>query len=223
MMAKKKQKSDPNSLLKSAVLGLVTGLAVLGTIWAIPAVRNSLNPATEFAKVKGPNSDVPIAASSPINMKGKKMFNVQAYQAPELVDVTDWINSSPLTIAGLKGKVILLDFWTFGCINCQNTQPYLNKWQSNYVDKGLVVLGVHAPEFAYERVAENVRNAVKDAKIKYPVVLDNSFSTWNAYGNQYWPARYLIDKDGNVRYNHFGEGAYDETDNVIQTLLKEES
>ena len=150
------------------------------------------------------------------------VFNVEKpYQAPEIAGVNTWINSAPLTIASLKGKVVLVDFWTYSCINCIRTQPYLNSWQAKYASKGLVIIGVHAPEFAFEKVAKNVRGAVKDAKILYPVALDNSFSTWNAYNNQYWPAKYLIDKNGKIRMTHFGEGNYAETETAIQALLKE--
>ncbi len=151
----------------------------------------------------------------------KKKFNVTAYDAPELKNIADWINSDPQTIASLKGKVVLIDFWTYSCINCQRTQPYLNAWYDKYKDDGLVILGVHAPEFAFEKVAENVQDAVLEAQIKYPVALDNDFATWQAYENRYWPAKYLIDKDGQVRYTHFGEGDYTETEETIQALLIE--
>ncbi|HSH55719.1 MAG TPA: cytochrome c biogenesis protein DipZ [Candidatus Limnocylindrales bacterium] len=151
----------------------------------------------------------------------KKSYNVNPYPAPEIQDITAWINSDPQTIAGLKGKVVLIDFWTYSCINCLRTQPYLNAWHDKYKDSGLVILGLHAPEFAFEKVPDNVSNAVKDAKIKYPVALDNNFATWRAYNNKYWPAKYLIDKDGEVRYTHFGEGDYDETESTIQELLRE--
>ncbi len=152
----------------------------------------------------------------------KTLFNVKRpYQAPELSDIQTWINSQPLTLASLKGKVVLIDFWTYSCINCQRTQPYLNKWYDKYKADGLVIIGAHAPEFAFEKVPENVQKAVEQAHIKYPVALDNNFATWSAYKNQFWPAKYLIDKDGQVRYTHFGEGKYSETEEAIQTLLKE--
>ncbi len=151
----------------------------------------------------------------------KQRFNVTAYNAPELKNIAAWINSDPQTITSLKGKVVLIDFWTYSCINCLRTQPYLNAWYDKYKDDGFVILGVHAPEFAFEKVTSNVQKAVVDAGIQYPVALDNNFSTWNAYDNRYWPAKYLIDKDGQVRYTHFGEGDYQETEETIQTLLKE--
>lgn len=149
------------------------------------------------------------------------VLNVTPYQAPELKNISAWINSDPLTLAGLRDKVVLIDFWTYSCINCQRTQPYVNAWYDKYRNDGFVIVGVHAPEFSFEKVPDNVRRAVADAGIKYPVALDNDFSTWNAYNNQYWPAKYLIDKNGQVRYTHFGEGDYDTTETAIQTLLKE--
>lgn len=149
------------------------------------------------------------------------VLNVKPYDAPELAGIVDWINTPPLTLGSLRGKVVLIDFWTYSCINCQRTQPYLNKWYDRYHDKDLVIIGVHAPEFAFEKVKANVANAVKDEGIKYPVAMDNNFKTWQAFKNQYWPAKYLIDKDGRVRYTHFGEGAYDTTEQAIQRLLRE--
>lgn len=155
------------------------------------------------------------------NSANSQSNDFDAYDAPELKNIAAWINSEPQTIAGLKGKVVLVDFWTYSCINCMRTQPYLNAWHNKYKDDGLVILGVHAPEFAFEKVTENVQKAVIDANIKYPVALDNNFATWQAYNNRYWPAKYLIDKDGQVRYTHFGEGDYAETEETIQALLNE--
>ncbi len=141
--------------------------------------------------------------------------------APELTGIQQWINSPPLTLASLRGKVVLVDFWTYSCINCQRTQPYLNAWNERYAADGLQIIGVHAPEFAFEKVPANVERAVADATIAYPVALDNDFATWNAYGNRFWPAKYLIDRDGRVRFTHFGEGAYAETETTIRALLGE--
>lgn len=213
------------SVVQPVMKGLLVGLVVLAIGAIIPSIRNRIgNERTTYAKTNGPDSSSQVVQASTLsNEGGKQVFNVQPYPAPELQNVAHWINSAPLTIAGLKGKVILVDFWTFSCSNCQNTQPYLNKWQTAYAAKGLVIIGVHAPEFAYEKVPKNVQDAVKAAKITYPVVLDNDFTTWKAYGNQYWPARYLIDNDGLIRYTHFGEGDYDVTDKNIQTLLNEKN
>lgn len=140
-------------------------------------------------------------------------------QAQELVDVTAWINSPPLTISQLKGKVVLVDFWTYSCINCLRTLPYLTGWYRDYKDKGLVIIGVHTPEFAFEKDPANVQKAVKDLGIEYPVALDNQYATWNAYRNRFWPAHYLIDQNGVLREVHFGEGGYVETENAIRKLL----
>lgn len=142
-------------------------------------------------------------------------------KAPEIAGITHWINSEPLTMASLKGKVVLVDFWTYSCINCLRTLPYMNDWQKKYADKGLVIIGVHAPEFAFEKEIENVKQAIQKYAIQYPVALDNDYATWNNYSNRYWPAKYLIDANGRVRYYHFGEGNYDETEEKIQELLQE--
>ena len=141
--------------------------------------------------------------------------------APELIAGGEWFNSPPLTLEALKGKVVLIDFWTYSCINCQRTFPYLKNWWSKYEDDGLVIIGVHAPEFEFEKNPENVKKALSDFEITYPVMQDNNFETWRAYKNRYWPAKYLINKDGNVVYTHFGEGKYDETEQKIQELLLE--
>ncbi len=142
-------------------------------------------------------------------------------QAPEFVGNQEWFNSPPLTLRGLRGRVTLIDFWTYTCINCLRTLPYLKAWDERYRARGLTIVGVHTPEFAFERDADNVRDAVKSNGLRYPVAQDNEFATWTAYGNQYWPAKYLIDADGVVRYTHFGEGEYEETEAAIRTLLAE--
>ena len=145
----------------------------------------------------------------------------QLGQAPELAGISHWVNSNPTTLANLRGKVVLVDFWTYSCINCMRTQPYLNAWYDRYHAAGLEIIGVHAPEFAFEKVPENVEKAVRDAGIMYPVALDNDFATWHSFHNQYWPAKYLIDKEGTIRWTHFGEGSYDEAENQIRDLLGE--
>ncbi len=149
------------------------------------------------------------------------LFNVPAYKAPELASTGDWFNSQPFKLSDLQGKVVLVDFWTFSCINCIRTLPYLEAWYKAYKDSGFVVVGVHAPEFPFEEVSANVERAVKDRKLTYPVVQDNDMATWRAFSNRYWPAHYLIDKNGRVRREHFGEGEYDETEKAIRALLAE--
>ncbi|TCR83634.1 cytochrome c biogenesis protein CcdA [Rhizobium sp. BK376] len=142
-------------------------------------------------------------------------------QFPSLDGAVEWLNSPPLTKEQLRGKVVLVDFWTFSCINCIHTVPYVRAWAEKYKDQGLVVIGVHAPEFAYEKKIDNVKKAVKDFGLDYPVAVDNNYKIWRAFDNSYWPAHYFIDAKGQIRYHHFGEGAYDESEKVIQDLLAE--
>jgi thiol-disulfide isomerase/thioredoxin len=139
--------------------------------------------------------------------------------APDFTGITSWINSPPLDMKQLRGKVVLVDFWTFDCINCAHTIPYVKDWYARYHDKGLVVVGVHTPEYAFEHKTENLQNAVKRFGIEYPIAQDNQYATWNAYGNQYWPAVYLFDQQGRMVYSHFGEGNYAETEKTIRGLL----
>jgi thiol-disulfide isomerase/thioredoxin len=141
--------------------------------------------------------------------------------APELTKITGYINSEPITLADLRGRVVLVDFWTYSCINCIRTIPYLNAWHEKYADEGLVIVGVHTPEFEFEKHYNNVKGAVERFGINYPVAQDNEKQTWNAYENRYWPRKYLIDSEGYIRYDHIGEGAYAETEKVIQSLLAE--
>ena len=144
-----------------------------------------------------------------------------APKAPEFLGISEWINSEPLRLGGLTGKVVLVDFWTYSCVNCIRTFPYLKLWYEQYADHGLVIVGVHTPEFDFEKDLENVRNAVEKHGISWPVALDNEYFTWETYRNRYWPAKYLIDVNGVVRYTHFGEGAYGEIESNIQMLLLE--
>jgi cytochrome c biogenesis protein CcdA/thiol-disulfide isomerase/thioredoxin len=144
-------------------------------------------------------------------------------KAPDFRGIESWLNSEPLTLEDLRGKVVLIDFWTYSCINCLRTLPHVKRWAETYRDSGLLVVGVHTPEFAFERVRGNVEHAVDSLGIDYPVALDNEYGTWTAWGNRYWPAKYLIDREGHVRFAHFGEGAYEQSENVIRTLLAEDT
>jgi len=153
--------------------------------------------------------------------RGDKTETSKTQDAPALDGATLWLNSSPLSNTQLRGKVVLVDFWTYSCINCLRTLPYLKAWDEKYRAQGLVIIGVHAPEFAFEKDPKNVETAVHELGIKYPVALDNQYNIWNAFKNEYWPAHYLIDAKGKIRHQHFGEGAYQETEQMIQTLLKE--
>ena len=145
----------------------------------------------------------------------------QFKKAPELAKIGEYINTAPIKLSDLRGKVVLVDFWTYSCINWIRTLPYLNEWNEKYADKGLVILSVHTPEFEFEKNIDNVMAAAKKFGIKYPVVQDNERGTWNAYENRYWPRIYLVDNEGYIRYDHIGEGGYAETEKVIQSLLQE--
>lgn len=163
-------------------------------------------------KLAGTNNNQTVQAMAKIQFQ-----NMGA--APEFTGISHWLNSEPLTMASLKGKVVLVDFWTYSCINCIRTLPYVTKWYDQYKTDGLVVVGVHTPEFAFEKVTDNVQTAIQRFGIHYPVAQDNDYGTWQAYNNQYWPAEYLIDQNGNIVYTHFGEGEYDHTENAIRQLL----
>jgi cytochrome c biogenesis protein CcdA/thiol-disulfide isomerase/thioredoxin len=172
----------------------------------------------------GDVTPVPVVAEKPqpIIMKMEDALEKpldKPYPAPEFTGIKQWLNSDPLTMASLRGKVVLVDFWTYSCINCVRTLPYLTQWDAKYRDKGLVIIGVHAPEFEFEKNVDNVQAALAAHDIHYPVAIDNNLDTWTAFNNQYWPAHYLIDKDGQVVYTHFGEGDYDVTENNIRYLL----
>jgi thiol-disulfide isomerase/thioredoxin len=147
------------------------------------------------------------------------MLSEPKVSAPEFEGITAWINSGPLAMEGLRGKVVLVDFWTYTCVNCLRSLPYLGRMHEKYSKAGLVIVGVHSPEFSFEKDVENVRKAVKDLGVLYPVAVDSGLGTWNAYSNGYWPAKYLIDKDGNVAHVHFGEGGYSDTEKAIQAAL----
>jgi thiol-disulfide isomerase/thioredoxin len=141
--------------------------------------------------------------------------------APELRGITEWFNSGALTLASLRGKVVLVWFWTFGCVNCQNVRPYVKRWDDRYRARGLVVIGVHTPEFDFEKDPASVREQVERSGITFPVALDPDFATWDAYGNRYWPAFYFIDRAGRLRHAQFGEGQYERAEAVIEELLAE--
>lgn len=160
---------------------------------------------------------------NPLVHKELKMLTPlrQGYKgrAPELTGISDWINSKPLTLAQLRGKVVLLDFWTYSCINCIRTLPHITEWYNTYKNKGLEIIGIHTPEFAFEKNKQHVEDAIKKFNITYPVALDNDYKTWRAYDNHYWPAHYLINQDGIIVKTHFGEGDYVEMENAIRALL----
>jgi cytochrome c biogenesis protein CcdA/thiol-disulfide isomerase/thioredoxin len=175
------------------------------TVMSRGPTMTSANPNTMMkATLTAPSKDLPVEGV-----------------LPSLSGAVVWLNSPPLTAEGLKGKVVIVDFWTYSCINCQGAIPYVRAWAEKYKDQGLVVIGVHAPEFAFEKRLGNVKQAVHDLKISYPVALDNDYAIWRAFDNQYWPAHYFVDAEGHIRYHHFGEGDYDGSERVIQQLLAE--
>jgi len=139
--------------------------------------------------------------------------------APEFTGISNWLNAPPQTIAGLKGKVVLVEFWTYSCINCIHVLPHVKQWDERYRDQGLTVIGVHTPEYDEEHSTENVRRAIERFGIAYPVAQDNDYATWNAYGNRFWPALYLLDREGRIVYRHYGEGDYEATEQRIRELL----
>ncbi|WP_051379257.1 thioredoxin family protein [Bradyrhizobium murdochi] len=162
-----------------------------------------------------------IAQFGPSALLSNEPTQQDSRPAPEFSEISAWLNSPPLTVESLRGKVVLVQFWTYSCINCLRTLPYVTKWHEQYKDKGLVVVGVHTPEFAFEKERANVETAVKRLGIHYPVAQDNQYRTWRAFGNQYWPAAYLIDRSGTIVATQFGEGGYQQMENAIARLVGE--
>jgi cytochrome c biogenesis protein CcdA/thiol-disulfide isomerase/thioredoxin len=183
------------------------------------SIEQSSAVTTRLAKVR--QSGPPVVPPADLN----EPVSLNTYgQAPDFTGNQDWFNTpggQPLTMEGLRGRVVLIDFWTYTCINCIRTLPYLEAWQQRYGNEGLTIVGVHSPEFPFEKDADNVRAAIAQNHLTYPVVQDNDLATWDAWGNQFWPADYLVDANGNVRDAHFGEGDYDQTERAIRTLLQE--
>src|SRR5918911_1771989 len=209
-----------------AVVALIAGFAVY---FNIPGL-NKASTSAQQQQLEKLVSAATIQNGSLVTIKlDKDQFQhidkSQFIKAPEFAQISGYINTpnnnNPLTLSSLKGKVVLVDFWTYSCINCIRTIPYLNDWNQKYADKGLVIVGVHSPEFEFEKNYDNVKAAVQRLGITYPVVLDSDHGTWNAYGNQYWPRHYLIDAQGYIRDNHIGEGGYEQTEKTIQSLLVE--
>ncbi|MEI1249586.1 cytochrome c biogenesis protein DipZ [Rhizobium aouanii] len=184
--------------------------AVLDRLHAKPLSGASSELASNEVMIAAADANKPFRSDLPVEG-----------HAPSLDGAVEWLNSEPLTTEQLRGKVVLVDFWTYSCINCIRTIPYVRAWAEKYADQGLVVIGVHAPEFAFEKKIDNVKKAIGDFQIGYPVAIDNDYSIWRAFENSYWPAAYLIDAKGQIRYHHFGEGNYNRTEKAIQDLLRE--
>lgn len=218
----------------AVALGLDTGLlaqlssgsgepiekALLQKFGPAPATKNTLKLPIALAEHSTPDPSflLKVADQSPKRMP----LNLPVEGTmPPLAGAVEWLNSEPLTAEQLKGKVVLVDFWTFGCINCRNALPYVKEWHRKYKDQGLIVVGVHSPEFAYEKKISNVQKALVDLGISFPVAVDNNFAIWRAFRNNYWPAHYFVDGRGRIRFHHFGEGEYEKSEQVIQQLLEE--
>jgi cytochrome c biogenesis protein CcdA/thiol-disulfide isomerase/thioredoxin len=218
--------------------GFLTRISLGSTASLEQSLLDKLHPAPAVADAQPQSSAIMpggpamrtgnpgIMSGSPAKtMKAKPEAQVEELPVegalPALSGAVEWLNSPPLTRKGLKGKIILVDFWTYSCINCLRAIPYVKAWAEKYKDQGLVVIGVHSPEFAFEKNIDNVKKAVSDLKISYPVAIDSDYAIWRAFGNQYWPAHYSIDVQGRIRHHHFGEGDYDESEQVLQRLLAE--
>ncbi|WP_158901780.1 cytochrome c biogenesis protein DipZ [Burkholderia sp. L27(2015)] len=180
---------------------------------------NIANPAAN-SRANAPADELVAKASDPISTSTQAPLPVEG-KIPSLAGAVEWLNSPPLSADSLHGKVVIVNFWTYSCINCLRTLPYVKAWAKKYQDQGLVVVGVHAPEFAFERNVANVKRATHDLNVDYPVAIDNDYAIWRAFGNQYWPAFYVVDAQGRIRYHQFGEGEYAKSEQVIQQLLRE--
>jgi cytochrome c biogenesis protein CcdA/thiol-disulfide isomerase/thioredoxin len=215
----------------AVALGLDTGLLAQGPIPGGAAVEQRLFERLVPTPVTAPER-TPVAISMPASSSDESPFlKVQARPdapglpsegpMPPIGGAVEWLNSPPLSAQQLRGKVVLVDFWTFGCINCRNALPHVREWHRKYKDQGLVVIGVHTPEFAYEKNIANVKRALSDLDVSFPVAVDNDFAIWRSFQNNYWPAHYFIDAKGQIRFHHFGEGEYDRSERVIQQLIEE--
>ena len=200
-------------------LGADTGFLTQASLASTAGLEQGLlDKFGKEARPPGGQGSMAMAAKPPADPTGP--LSVEG-GLPALDGAVEWLNSPPLTKQGLRGKVVLIDFWTYSCINCLRAIPYVRAWAQKYKDQGLVVIGVHTPEFAFERNVDNVKRAVRDLKIDYPVAIDSNFALWRAFDNQYWPAHYFSDAEGRIRHHHFGEGEYAESEHVIQQLLAE--
>jgi thiol-disulfide isomerase/thioredoxin len=195
----------------SAAIAMQFGASKIGTSKSSPAI-NLNSKSTDNKPTLGTSNPLANSAQPPA-----RETNLQ--KLPEFQGIAQWLNSSPLMTGDLVGNVVMVQFWTFSCINCQRTLPYVTRWHEQYAAKGLKIIGIHTPEFAFERDINNVKDAMQRFGIKYTVAIDNEFKTWKAYGNEYWPHLYLADRQGNLRYDRIGEGAYDRTEQTIQQLL----
>jgi cytochrome c biogenesis protein CcdA/thiol-disulfide isomerase/thioredoxin len=193
--------------------GFLTNISVGGTTTLEQSLLDRLRP-NQKAAMTGPSMQAKPSGEANAELPVEDLM-------PSLAGAQEWLNSPPLSLEQLKGKVVLVDFWTYSCINCLRSIPYVRAWAEKYRDHGLVVIGVHAPEFAFERNVANIKNATATFKIGYPVAIDNEYKIWRSFENEYWPAHYFIDGNGKVRHHHFGEGDYDESEEILQKMLKD--
>ncbi|HLO49209.1 MAG TPA: thioredoxin family protein [Kamptonema sp.] len=204
--------------LKRRQLLWYLGLGVGGAALSLGLKKETSSNAAPTSSPE--NISIPPAAKNDILLAADRVaVSPSGPLLPEFQGISQWLNSAPLKIADLKGKVVLVQFWTFACINCQRTLPYIVRWHQQYAERGLQIVGIHTPEFPFERDVNNVKKALKEYQITYPVPLDNEFKTWLAYKNEYWPHLFLADRQGIRRYDHIGEGAYEETEQTIRRLL----
>src|SRR5580698_10259797 len=196
--------------------GLLTQISLASTSGVEQSLLDRFQPKVAGPNPAGPNPDDKKPPAMMMMMSSGAKGDSGPQTLPDLSGAVAWLNSPPLTADSLKGKVVLVDFWTYSCINCLRTLPYIRAWADKYKDAGLVVIGVHTPEFAFEKDQDNVRRAVSELHITYPVALDNDYAIWKGFNNSYWPADYLIDGSGHIRHHHFGEGKYDETEQQIR-------
>jgi thiol-disulfide isomerase/thioredoxin len=199
--------------------GLLTRLSYASTTGIEQALLDRVHDSSETASTSSVGPGMQLAAND-VRQAYRSRLPVEG-TVPSLDGAVKWLNSEPLTAEQLRGKVVLINFWTYSCINCIRTVPYVRAWAEKYKDQGLVVIGVHSPEFAFEKRIHNVERATQNFEITYPVAVDNNFRIWRAFRNNYWPAYYFIDAEGRVRHHHFGEGEYEESERVIQELLAE--
>lgn len=214
----------PKMSYQKYIVLIVLVVAVVGSVWYLDSHKSKRTDGTEIIEITPGAIDEQISGEENELTRLRKKKASQYVVAKEITTPDGFINTAnvPISIGEFVGKkVVLVDFWTYSCINCQRTTPYLNSWYEKYKDQGLVIIGIHTPEFAFEKVYENVLEATKKMGIEYPVVLDNDYSTWKAYENRFWPRKYLIDIDGYIIYDHIGEGQYEETEKKIQEALKE--
>jgi thiol-disulfide isomerase/thioredoxin len=209
---------------KDNISALLTGIGVVALIVGFAIYFN--NPELNKLHLGNSNGQIITSDGNSENSISNVKLSIDKSQfrkAPEFKGITSYINTNGTKLSDLKGKVVLVDFWTYSCINCIRTLPYLVDWNQTYSDKGLVIVGIHSPEFEFEKNIDNVKQAVARFGIKYPVLLDNDHGTWDAFQNSYWPRKYLVDSEGYIRYDHIGEGGYAETENAIKSLLAERS